>query len=104
MNVATDLDGFGNVLIVRRMSESESADGAFLFFYAAAKHLFWIGWIVKQNRQFDAAMAELWKVGFRRIAGVKIRRGVIRRKQHQRIQERLQCNLSTTSQRRILVP
>jgi hypothetical protein len=40
---------------------------------------------------------------FRRIAGVEVRRGIIRRKQHQRIQEGLERNLSTASERRIFV-
>ena|ERR1035437_10380213 len=59
--------------------------------------------IVKQHRQLDAAVAELWKVVFRRIAGVEVRRGIIRREQQQRIQERLQGDLSIASERRILV-
>ena len=59
--------------------------------------------IVEKHCQLDAAVAELGKVVFRRIAGVEVRRGIIRRKQHQRIQEGLERDLSTASQRRILV-
>src|SRR5215831_2664458 len=52
--------------------------------------LFGIGRIVKQQRQLDAAMTELRKIVLSWIGGIEIRCCVVRRKQHQRVQEGLQ--------------
>jgi hypothetical protein len=46
--------------------------------------------IVKQHRQLDASMAELWKPGRCGISGIQVRGRVVRRKQNQGVEERLQ--------------
>ena len=48
---------------------------------------FQIAGIIKQQSQLDAAVAELRKLGFRRIRRIKVRGGVVRREQHQRIKK-----------------
>src|SRR5690242_18026409 len=55
--------------------------------------------IIKQHRQLDAAMPELRKVLFLRIRRIKRRSRVIRRKQHQRVEERDQGALIASFQR-----
>jgi len=57
------------------------------------KELFRVCRIVEQDRQLDAAVTVLGEVGFSAIARVEIRRGIVRRKQHQRVEERLQRDL-----------
>src|SRR5438034_5781437 len=54
---------------------------------AALSYLFGVAWIVEQNSQFDAAMSHLREVRGTGVPRVQIRRGVVWREQHQRIEE-----------------
>src|SRR5579859_2938044 len=57
---------------------------------SCSKHalpLFRVMRVVKQNGELDAAMTELREVGRRWIPRVQVRRGIVRWKKHQRVQE-----------------
>src|SRR5215831_14326868 len=49
--------------------------------------LFWVARVIEEDGQFDATVTELWPARMRGIAGIQVRRSVIRRKKNQRLQK-----------------